>query len=261
MTDLPPGWATDLAVLEHGGSVIEHRDDHLLVRTPENPNFHWGNCLLVTDRHGVDDAERWVDTFHRAFPAATWTAIGLTRMPDDQKAWTEQGLELSLDEVLSTRALPRQTPLPPDYSVRRLQGDDWEQSVALDLAENDRTGEYEPRAHEQFVRTRVQSQRALCERDVAAFFGAFAADALVAELGIVRCATVARYQNVGTQEQHRRRGLAAHLLGVAARWAGDRGCDQWVIVTEAVNPAGRVYRAVGFEPDAASVQAYRRPPR
>jgi len=34
-----------------------------------------------------------------------------------------------------------------------------------------------------------------------------------------------------------------------------------VIITEATNPAGRVYRSVGFEPDEGNAQAYRPPPR
>jgi GNAT superfamily N-acetyltransferase len=153
--------------------------------------------------------------------------------------------------------LPRQTALPPGYAVRRVAGDDWEQVVALAMAENLRTGEYEPASHETFVRASVQTDRSLSDRDVAAFFGAFADEELAAALGIVRCGSVARYQRVGTDARHRRRGLASHLLGVAARWAAGHGCDRWVIVTEATNPAGRVYRSVGFEPDAASVQAYR----
>jgi GNAT superfamily N-acetyltransferase len=260
MGDLPPGWATDLAVLRHAGSAIEDRGDHLVIRTPDNPGFHWGNCVLATDENAVDDAGRWVETFHAAFPLATWVAIGLARMPDDVAGWAEQGLELGLDDVLTTGSLPRQTPLAEGYVVRFLRADDWEQSVARAVAENHRTGEFEPQSHERFVRARTQAQRALCERGVAAFFGAFAEGALVADLGIVRCGATARYQNVGTDEHHRRRGLASHLLGVAARWSADGGCDQWVIVTEATNPAGRVYRAVGFELDAASVQAYRRPP-
>ena len=86
-------------------------------------------------------------------------------------------------------------------------------------------------------------------------------ETLVASLGIVCCDTTARYQAVGTDPQHRRRGLATHLLGVAARWSADHGCDRWVIVTEATNPAGRVYRSVGFEQDIGNAQAYRRPPR
>ena len=67
-------------------------------------------------------------------------------------------------------------------------------------------------------------------------------------------------QSVGTDDEHRRRGLASHLLGVAALWAADRGCDRWVIVTEATNPPGRVYRSLGFEPDTGTAQAYRKSP-
>jgi GNAT superfamily N-acetyltransferase len=77
----------------------------------------------------------------------------------------------------------------------------------------------------------------------------------------VRRGTTVRYQSVGTDDEHRRRRLASHLLGVAARWAADQGCNRWVIVAEATNPAGRVYRSVGLEPDVGNVQAYRKPSR
>lgn len=261
MRDLPPGWATDLAVLELTGSTVQDRGDHLVVRTPDNPGFHWGNCLFVTDEGAVDDARRWVGTFHEAFPDAGWVAIGLVRMPDDREAWTSLNVALELDDVLTTRSQPAQTPLPAGYVVRRIEGDDWEQVVANALDENARTGEYEPESHERFVRARTRARTALSERDAAAFFGAFADGRLAAELGIVRCGTTARYQDVGTEADHRRRGLASHLLGVAARWAADRGCVRWVIVTEATNAAGRVYRRVGFQPDVGNAQAYRRPPR
>jgi len=261
VADFPPGWETDLAVLRHGGSVIEDRGDHLLVRTPDNPGFHWGNLVFVTDEAAVDAGDRWVRTFRAAIPDATWVTIGLIRMPDDPTEWVAQGLDVELDDVLTTRALPRQTPQPEGYAVRRLGGDDWEQSVARSVAENDRTGEHDPESYTRFASAQVQAQRALSDRDVAAFFGAFAEDDLVASLGIVRCGTTARYQSVGTDAEHRRRGLAAHLLGVAARWSAGLGCDRWVIVTEATNPAGRVYRSSGFEQDTGNAQAYRKPPR
>ncbi len=258
MHRLPLGWATEVAVLEQSGSTVEDRGDHLVVRTPDIPTFHWGNCLLVTDPGAAGDAQRWVQAFQSAFPSATWVAIGLIRMPGDVAGWAEHGLELELNDVLATGTRPREAALAAGYAVRRLFGDDWEQVVELDLAENDRTAEWEPASYEPFTRARMQSHRAMSERDIAAFFGAFADNVLVANLGVVRCATTARYQNVGTDARHRRRGLASHLLGVAARWAADHGCDRWVIVTEATNPAGRVYRKAGFELDTATVQAYRR---
>lgn len=261
MRDLSPGWATDLAVLEQTGSTVEDRGDHLVVRSPANPDFHWGNCLFVLEADSVDDAPRWVGTFGEAFPQATWVAIGLVRIPDDPAAWTGLGLALELDDVLTARQLPAQTAVPQGYTVRRLAGDDWEQSVARAMAENDRTNEHERDGHERFVRAQTRTRIALSERGVAAWFGAFRDGVLVADLGVVRCGPTARYQAVGTDETHRGRGLASHLLGVAASWSADRGCDRWVIVTEASNPAGRVYRRAGFEPDVSNAQAYRRPDR
>ena len=58
MHRMPRGWATDLAILEMTGSSIDDRGDHVVVRTRGNPDYHWGNCLLVTDPASVDDAHR-----------------------------------------------------------------------------------------------------------------------------------------------------------------------------------------------------------
>jgi GNAT superfamily N-acetyltransferase len=261
VADIPPGWETDLAVLQLSGSVAEDRGDHLVVRSPHNPGFHWGNFVFVTDPDSVGDVGRWVKTFQGAFPEAAWTAIGLTRMPNNADDWVGHGLDLELDDVLTTRQLPRQTALPKGYTIRPLTGEDWAQMVALDIAENDRTGEYDPQPFRQFAQAQMRARRRLCDRDAGAFFGAFADEVLVADLGIVRCGTTARYQSVGTAAAHRRRGLASHLLGVAARWAADHGCRRWVIITEASNPAGRVYRSLGFRPDIGNAQAYRKPAR
>lgn len=261
MRSCPPGWATDLAILEHTGSVVEEHTDHLLVRTPSNPDYHWGNFVLVTDEDAVDDAHRWTTTFRGAFPDADWVAIGLPRMPPARDAWAAQDVDLELDEVLSTRTLPRRTPLAPGYTVRRLAGPDWDQDLARAVAENDRTREDDPASYLRFTQGQLRDRRDLSARGLAAWFGAFADAALVADLGIIACASTARYQDVTTDEGHRRKGLASHLLGVAAQWAADGGCDQWVIVAGATNPAGRVYRSLGFEPDTATVQAYRKPRR
>jgi hypothetical protein len=58
MRQFPPGWATDLAILEHTGSTVEDRGGHLLIHTPDNPDFHGGNCLFVKDEDAVDDCAR-----------------------------------------------------------------------------------------------------------------------------------------------------------------------------------------------------------
>ena len=261
MTRMPPGWATDVAILELTGSQVTDRGDHLVIRTPDNPDYHWGNCLLVTDPAAVDDADRWTAAFAAEFPDASWFAAGLAAMPSDTRAWTDRDIELEQLDVLTTTTPPATAPLPDGYTVRELAGDDWDLVAARDIAENARTGEYDDAVHARFVHGTVASRRVLGERGLAAFFGAFADDDLVADLGIVRCGTLARFQDVSTDAAHQRRGLASHLLGVAAAWAADRGCRTWVIVTESTNAAGRVYRRAGFALDDAEFNAYRHPGR
>lgn len=261
MRDLPPGWATDLAVLRHSGSLVEDHGDHVVVRTPQNPDFHWGNCIFVLDEGTVCDADSWIGVFDAAHPGASWVAVGLIREPDDATAWAAHQVVIEDDDVLTSRQAPRATPLADGYTVRRISGDDWEQVVAAEIADNDLTGAYDPALHERFARAQVELRRQLSDQDNGAFFGAFADGALASSLGIVVCGEAARYQSVGTDARHRRRGLAAHLLGVAAAWSAEKGCNRWVIITEAANPAGRLYRSVGFEPDVSNARAYRAPAR
>jgi GNAT superfamily N-acetyltransferase len=259
MPELGAAWATDVAILELSGSSVEDRGDHLILRSPGNPRHHWGNCVLVLDPETAEDAARWVGVFHEAFPSADWIAIGLPRLPREVESWAENGVALEELEVLTASGAPRKTPLAEGYEARRLEGDDWEQTVRLTSDENRRNGSVDPDRYESFTRTRAEVTRAFCESraGVASYFGAFADGELAAQLGVVCCGTTARYQQVLTDQEHRRRGLASHLVGLAAEWSAAHGCNRWVIVTETTNPAGRVYRSLGFEPEGAYVQAHR----
>lgn len=256
---LSPGRRTDLGVLRLQGAEVSDRGDHVVIRSPRNPLFHWGNFVLVTTGD-PSDADRWLGVFAAEFPDAQHVAIDLPRMPD-RSGYAAHGVTVEASDVLASSALPQQRPLPGGYAVREVRSDDdWEQLIRRNLAENAATGEHEPVGYERFSRDQAADRRALIADGHAAFFGAFAGDELVADLGIVLLGDTARYQSVGTAQDHRRRGLAGHLLGVAACWAGDRGAREWVIVTELTNPAGRLYRSVGFGEAVPTVQAYRARP-
>ena len=254
--ELPLGWRTDLAVHRLSGARIDDRGDHLVVTTPSEPTYHWGNFVLVTDPGAVDDAARWLTTFEAALPGARHRAVGLVAEPVDRIAWPAVGLQLEHEDVLATGdGGPERRPLAPGYQVREIGGDeDWEQVAAG-------TDGATP-ARLEFARRRSATRRAMAERGVAAFFGAYADGVLAASLGIVDCgAGIFRYQDVQTAAEHRRRGLASHLAGVAADWAAARGCRQWVIIAEAGSDAGRLYRSLGFDFVLRSSQAYRDPDR
>ncbi len=123
MGNVPPGWATDLAVLELTGSIVDDRGDHLVVRTSDNAGFHWGNFVLVTDPFAGDDSERWARTFATEHPAATWMAVGLVAPLADPSAWQALHVELDVDEALTTRTRPAATALAGGYVVRQLDSE------------------------------------------------------------------------------------------------------------------------------------------
>lgn len=251
-TALGPGWRTDLAVLALAGSEIESFADHLVVRTPANPTYHWGNFVLVTDPRAVNDASRWRSVFAEAFPEARHVAIGLAAEPDPA-CWADLDVEAS-DVLVATGDLVVR-PLPTGYRVREVRTEaDWAASTAL----ND---QHYPGERE-FARLRSESRARMVRAGDLTWLGAFteADDQLVAELGIVLVDhDLARYQSVLTHADHRRRGLTGHLLGVAAEHARSAGAGTLVIIADADTDAGRLYRAAGFEHAETAWQAYRKP--
>ena len=72
-----PGFATDLALLGLQGSTVDVRDDYLVVRTPVNPTFHWGNCLVLDRAPLAGSLESWLAVFAGEHPGAAHVAMGI----------------------------------------------------------------------------------------------------------------------------------------------------------------------------------------
>jgi GNAT superfamily N-acetyltransferase len=256
---LPLSWHTDLAVLTATGSAVDEHADHLVVRTPANPTYHWGNFLLVTDPGAVDDAARWEAVFATCFPDAGHRAVGLVADPDPA-AWAAVGMQVEHEDVLVRDAPLERRPLPAGYAVRPLTSDgDWEQSLGLRVGDLNAEERAEP-GRTAYELGSTAARRRLVATGDAIWLGAFAGDELAADQGILDCGEgVARYQDVITKSAHRRRGLTSHLLGEASAWAADRGCRTWVILADAGEAPSRLYQALGFVPGQPSSQAYRAP--
>ena len=251
--DLPLGWWTDLAVLRLGGAEITELGDRLVVRSPDNPTYYWGNFILVLDPAAVDRPGYWLAEFEAAFPGTAHRAIGLPVAPADRSAWIDVRLFLEDADVLVARDPILPGPLAAGYEVRPLgTAEDWDSSTRLRQQAFPGQDDYEAAT----TRTRI----AVRATGALTWFGAFADGELAAELGIADCgADVARYQSVLTHPDHRRRGLTRHLLGVAAAHARERGARTLVIIADADTDAGRLYRSAGFAFEEKAYQVSRVP--
>jgi ribosomal protein S18 acetylase RimI-like enzyme len=258
------GWQTDLRLRELEGAEILTRADHLLVRTPENPGFRWGNFLLLGTMPALGEAERWLKRFGEAFPAADHVALGVDGAPTDTAALTalqELGLRAELTCVLSASRLTSPTKPTPDGQLRPLRSDeDWRRAIELSLAAD---AEHEGQAGARtYMKRRMAAVRRVCEAGHGSWFGAFRDGEMVAGLGIFATGEgVARFQSVDTHPAHRRQGLATHLLLAAAEHARGRlGARTLVIAADPDYHAIEIYRALGFRERGRQLQLERLAP-
>jgi ribosomal protein S18 acetylase RimI-like enzyme len=259
------GFRTDLALLRLGGSVIEDHGDHLVVRTPHNPDFWWGNFLLLSAAPSPADGQRWLERFAAAFPTARHTTFGVDVADSaagaaaDYSWFAERGFKIDAAAVMTATAVQPPSRIDHTAAYRPLNSDDdWAQSTELRMRLDT---EYEPVAHRGFVIAKTATNRALVEDGHGAWFGAFVDGLLVAQLGLVTAADgLARFQTVETDPAHRRRGHARALVHRASRFGfDDLGARTLVMVADPEYFAIDLYRQLGFAVTETQVQLERRP--
>ena len=256
------GFRTDLALLERAGSAIEDCGDHLVVRSPSNPTFYWGNFLLIDHVPAADRVDAWLERFVAALPAARHRSLGFDApqaTAADLAAFAHRGLDVDVATVMTATSVHPPAHPNGEAAYRTLASDgDWCQSVELTLACND---EYEPVGHRTFVERRTASNRVLIEAGHGAWFGAFLDGTLVSQMGLVMAGpSLARFQLVETHPDVRGRGLAGTLVHHVSRYGFDTlGAETLVMVADPEYLAIRLYRSVGFSDSESQLQAERKP--
>jgi GNAT superfamily N-acetyltransferase len=236
------GFRTDVALRVAEGSEVTDRGGYLVIRSPDNPGFWWGNFLLL--RAWPKEGDGWLDRFAAEFPQAGHVAIGVDATEAGGPVPAEfAALEPETSTVLSCAEIQPPRHVNTEAEFRPLASDrDWRQSVELNLR---CYGEQGPG---DFQQLRSATRRRLTLAGRAAWFGAFDGGLLVAQLGICEAGRgLARYQDVETDPAARRRGLAGTLVWRAGRYAAEAfGAGTLVIVADPAEGAIRIYRACGF---------------
>jgi len=242
------GFRTDLTLRILEGAEVADRGDHLVIRSPGNPDYWWGNFILLADVPGPGTGEAWLNRFAAEFPAARHVALGVDTTRDEAvipDEFAAAGLELSWGTVL-VAAEVRPPPHPnSEAEIRPLSSDDdWRQSVDLGIRCFDGA---EPTL---FLERRAAVRRQLTQAGTGTWFGAFTGGRLLAQLGLFDVGDgLARYQHVETDPEARRQGLAGTLVWHAGRYGREvLGARTLVIVADSAGEAIRVYRSCGFAP-------------
>ncbi len=242
------GWRTDLALLELSGSVLEDRGDHVVVTTPDNPTFWWGNFVLLSGPPAdAADARQWLGVFEAAFPVAehrTFGIDGTSGTAENASPFVDLGLQAEVSSVMTATAVHPPPRPNTDAIYRPLESDvDWEQQVELTMA-----GEPEGYTSLEFSAGRARQHRLLCEAGHGQYWGAFEGGRLLSSMGLFRASPgLARFQTVKTHPDARGRGLAGTLVHEISRFGfAELDAETLVMVADPEYLAIRVYRSVGF---------------
>jgi len=257
------GYRTDLALLALGGSVIEDRGDHVVVRSPHNPGHWWGNFLLLPAPPAAEQTDHWLALFADEFPDADHVALGFDGVDgtaDALAAFAKRGLRVEGQAVMTATSV-HEPPRPNrDAEYRALSSDtDWDQLVELRVSCIDEG--LDPQSYREFAVAKVATVRRLVEGGHGAWFGAFEDGRLLSGMGLFGAgADLARFQSVETLPEARGRGLAGTLVHHAGGYGFSRlGARTLVMVADPEYLAIRVYRSVGFTETETQLQAEKPP--
>ncbi len=247
------GYRTDLIFPRFDGRVTDC-EDCVVVRTPSNPTYHWGNFLLFGEPPGPGDDERWLARFAEEIgppEEVGHVAFGWDD-PEGRRGEVDpflaRGFTFEHGVVLAAEAVRRPPKFNQEAEIRPL-GEDWEWEQAYGNQLACRSPEYgHDKGYAAFKAQQMWRYRAMVEAARGEWFGAFVQNHLVADLGLFVQDGLGRFQSVGTHPQFRRMGICSTLVYQSARYAFEMmDAARLVIVADAGYHAKDVYGSVGFE--------------
>ncbi len=252
------GYRTDLIFLSFDGEISD-RGSYLVIRTPSNPTFYWGNFLLFSQPPQEGDYRTWRDLFASEIgtsPAAEHQVFGWDSPEGEQgvlEPFLEAGFRLNREVVLTSGA-PRGPARPADrVSIRVLETDaEWGQAIENQIV--CREPEFSEEEYRAFYMRQMDRYRKMVAAGLGNWFGAFVDQRLVADLGLFHEGGVGRYQSVETHPDFRRRGIAGTLVYEAGRQAMvEYDLHTLVIVADEGSAPERLYVSLGYRPTEKQV--------
>lgn len=246
------GYHTDLIFASYDGEII-NRGNYLVIRTPTNPSFYWGNYLLFEHPPMEGDYQRWQELFAKEIgtpPLVIHQTFGWDTTDNEKgviEPFLEKGYHLDQRVVLTTQNL-----IPPSHSIQGVTVRpfeleyDWTQSIENQV--ECRAPEFAEASYRLFMQRQMNRYRAMTQVGLGAWFGAFIGSQLVADLGIFYTNQLGRYQSVLTHPKYRRKGIARQLLLESGVYALKHfELKNLVIVADTGSIAEKLYLSIGFE--------------
>jgi len=234
------------------GEIID-RGDYLVIRTPTNPTFYWGNFLFFSHPPQTGDYQEWRDLFAQEIgvpPTTEHQVFGWDSPKGEQgviQPFLQAGFRPSFEDVMTSRK-PHTPAMPSNWiSIRPLKDDnEWEAAVENQVI--CREPEFEESEYREFRRYQMERYKKMAASGLGNWYGAFIDQQLVADLGLFHDGSIGRYQSVETHPDFRRQGIAGALVyQVGLQAMAEYNLHTLVIVADQESSAARLYESLGFQ--------------
>jgi ribosomal protein S18 acetylase RimI-like enzyme len=251
------GFQTEVLLRRFEGEVVD-RPDYLVLRTPKNPSYRWGNFLIFQDLPREGDLEKWKAIFAKEigtlpdYPHFLFGWDGIDGEVGNIQAFLEADFELVKTVVMTARTVNPPPKFNEDCAIRVFQADDWQEWIQLKRDSNNADSPEERESDDEgfyrYLERKAGEYQRMIEAGLGYWFGAFVDDQLAASLGLFVWDGLGRFQVVDTHPNYRRRGLAGTLVYHAAQKGfTDMGAETLVMCADPDYVAVKIYQSVGFK--------------
>jgi ribosomal protein S18 acetylase RimI-like enzyme len=258
---LSPGLLTEMIFHRFSGEIID-RGTHIIVRTPSNQGFFFGNLALFFEAPKPGSLSKWREIFRKEFhdlpnvKHVTFLWDSPKEGVGDVSELQAAGFKIDFSLVLTARSVHPAPKFNRDITVRPIKTDaEWLEVIEAQI--HSKASEYGEASYREFKERQMAQYRAMSERNLGHWFGAFMNGKLVGDLGLFRNGATGRFQSVETSPEFRRQGICGRLVYEAAQFGfQNMGLTELVMVADENYHAAKIYESVGFAPTCKEYSAF-----
>lgn len=233
-------------------SSIENKHEYLVVKTPGNPRYYWGNFLFFHHPPKQESMVEWELIFDKEFldiplkhKAFAWDSVGDSAIIVDP--FINNGYYLEVDDVLLTSRIRKPNYYNSNLTITPIDSSSqWNQVTQLSM------DCFCPNPDMEYAKY-VNKLRIDIEKEIregkGIWMGAFLKDKLVGDMGLFQAGKGRGLViSVKTDPKYRKNGVCRTLLYKTAFYGFEHlGFKEIVMVADQNLSASKIYRSVGFQ--------------
>ena len=232
-------------------SLIENKKEYLVVKTPHNPGYYWGNFLFFYQAPHENAMAEWEFLFDQEFmdipvshKAFAWDSTN--HLGNYMKPFIKKKYYYEVDDVMIATVVEKPNYYNSQLTIKAINSEkELVQACQLNVA---CFGHGLGNTYSSYVNRLMSDFHKDTEMGRGVWIGAFLKNQLVGDMGLFNVG----YQrglicSVKTDPNHRENGVCRTLLYQAVKYGFEQmGMVEIVLVTDQNYHASTIYRSVGF---------------